>query len=213
MKSGRKLLKLSTGSAGVASVAWNRDSRYLAIGLQNGHVLVWDLASGKALVKMRAHKGQVWSIAWSSDDKRLATAGDEIGAIWDASTGEKLQALRGHTSYVTEVAWSPDDRHVFTNGWDDIRVWEPASGNCEKVIKDWRQNLILLARGDPPPQFQMQQHEIGSIVQAQNRNPVAWLVDRLDKIEVHLSGHAWAGRTESDHLFIVVLEGQSDARA
>jgi eukaryotic-like serine/threonine-protein kinase len=128
--------------AGVNSVAFSPDGKWLAaaIGNYHGHgetsraeVRVWDAATGQQVFNLRGHVECVWSVAFSPDGKRLASVSGELDPrpkpgevkIWDMQTGQEVCSLRGHTGTVYGVAFSPDGRLLATSGQDGtVKIWD-----------------------------------------------------------------------------------------
>jgi WD40 repeat protein len=66
--------------AEVITIAMHPDGRLLAIGLENGTVLLWDLETGTATAQLPRHSKPVTSLAFTADGARLVS-GDPEGTI------------------------------------------------------------------------------------------------------------------------------------
>jgi WD40 repeat protein len=97
--------------ASVHSLAVSPDGQHLAVGLQDGSVVLQGLVSQKQLWIKSIHKGAVFSVAFSPDSRLLATAGgDNTIGVCAAISGELLYApLRQH-GLVTCVAFAGHGR-------------------------------------------------------------------------------------------------------
>jgi WD40 repeat protein/DNA-binding SARP family transcriptional activator len=103
----------------VYGVALSPDGQRLAVGRQDGSVVVFDVASGKKLLQLTGHGGLVLRMAFSQDSGRLATASfDKFAKVWDAHTGKELATFYGNGGNVFGVALSPDGRRLATAGGD-----------------------------------------------------------------------------------------------
>ncbi|KAF4615687.1 hypothetical protein D9613_012553 [Agrocybe pediades] len=119
-------------NSAVRSLAFSPDGKWLASGLFNGDVLLWDTKSasqtGKALGQ---HFHWVASVAFSPDSKRLVSGSwDHTIRLWDI---EKMVQVgnpwMGHTDWVTCVAFSPDGTKVVSSSYSQsVRVWNPETG-------------------------------------------------------------------------------------
>jgi WD40 repeat protein len=122
-------------------LAASRDGRSIAIGFDNGDVVVWSSADDRAPVILRGHGAYIGGLAFFPDGRRLASASaDHTGRVWDTATGRAEQELRAHTDSVIALAITPDGRRVVTSGYDGrMIVWDAFSGS----------DLLRLIYGSP----------------------------------------------------------------
>jgi WD40 repeat protein len=106
-------------------MALSPSGKLLALGLQDGEVLVFDTSSGQNILQLPGHAGLTLSLAFSQDETRLASGSfDGFAKLWDLETGQELFTLYGNTSNVFGVALSPDDSQLATAGGDGtLRVF------------------------------------------------------------------------------------------
>jgi WD40 repeat protein/uncharacterized protein YjbI with pentapeptide repeats len=117
-------------------VAYSGDGGLLAIGNDDGGVLVWDTISGLPVRTLRGHGGRVYAVAFSAGDSVLATgSSDGTVRVWDAATGTCLRILDGHRNGVWPMTISPaGDRLVAGDGDGTLRVWDVTAGTvCHTV--------------------------------------------------------------------------------
>jgi WD40 repeat protein len=113
----------------------------LAIGLEDGSVRLWDLATGKERTLDTGHAAKApsptaWqhtatlAVAFAPDGKTLATSGrDGVVKLWDVASGRNLYTLEQQFTWVEALAWSRDGRTVASAGRDGvIRLWDAATG-------------------------------------------------------------------------------------
>ena len=92
----------------VCSLALSPDAKSLALGDNQGTVLLLDLTTKALRAKHRGHPMQVTSIAFSPDGKSLATSSkDNDIKLWDVATG------RGITSYQEGLGSGWADRSCY----------------------------------------------------------------------------------------------------
>jgi WD40 repeat protein/DNA-binding SARP family transcriptional activator/ABC-type cobalamin/Fe3+-siderophores transport system ATPase subunit len=107
-------------------LAVSRDGKTLALGQQDGSIILADAATGRRRRVLTAHSAAVTRLAFSRDGAALASVSDDRTAIlWDVATGKMRETLRGHAGSVTGVAFSPDGRTLYTSSLDDsVIAWD-----------------------------------------------------------------------------------------
>lgn len=101
----------------VTAVEWSKDCRFLALGLGDGNVQIWDVDDGKLIEEFRAHAGQFDAIAWSSDGSVLATKGADGNGqsikVWDWTTSKTATfQSEGHAVF-GDLLFSSDKSKLF----------------------------------------------------------------------------------------------------
>ena len=133
--------------AGITSVTYSPDGRYLAAGTNDGQVRLWQ-ADGQPLLTCKGHTNQVESVAFSPDGQTLASgSADQTIRLWDVAnprgldTGHCLKTLAGHPNEVLTVVFSPDGQTLASGSADQtIRLWDVANprglgtGQCLKTL-------------------------------------------------------------------------------
>ncbi|MDC3984513.1 WD40 repeat domain-containing protein [Polyangium jinanense] len=114
----------------VYAARFSPDGRYLAQGLDEGVVLVWDLGSTNGPRRLAGHQKTIAAVVFSPDGKTLATAGnDGLLNLWDTATWQKTRTLRGHGEGIDGVAFSPDGKRILTASYDKTaRLWDASTG-------------------------------------------------------------------------------------
>ena len=131
----------------VCSVAFDKDSKILASGSQNGTIKLWNVEEGKqitTLSSLEQDKKQIWSIDFSHNGQLLASGNDDsIVNLWAVKTGKfigKLE-LEKTTGPIHSIAFRPpgkDDQNSFdfqlAIGSDDttVRLWNLTIKENEK---------------------------------------------------------------------------------
>lgn len=124
-----KLLRTLRGpKAAVYGLSYSPDGTKLLVAIQDGSVVLLDLASGRPVHTLAGHRGGAFAVAYNPDGK-LALSGGEDGVvrIWDLTTGAEKTSFRGHFESVISVAWHPDGQRFASGGTDRIvRLWSLA---------------------------------------------------------------------------------------
>ncbi len=82
-------------------VAYSGDGTAVAIGSDDGGVLICDAASGRPLRTLHGHRGRVYAVAYGPGGSVLATAAsDETISLWDPATGARLHRIEDCTGWV-----------------------------------------------------------------------------------------------------------------
>ena len=108
------------------SVAFSPDGRWLAAGLQEGSVQLWNLAAGTQ-AQMTGYGSRVWATDWSASGRYLATAAGNTVAVWDCAgrgpEGTRPLALQGHAERITAMAFRPGGSWLVSAARDRRVLW------------------------------------------------------------------------------------------
>ena len=124
-------------SAAITSCAYSKDGQWLAIGLENGQIIIYDAQTLAKRRKHLGHKGAVYSIDYNVDNQTFCSgSADKTIRIWDA-TGLILDPLRthlGHRAAVRAVTYHPNGSKI-ASGSDDriIRFWDSTGQKMEPL--------------------------------------------------------------------------------
>jgi dipeptidyl aminopeptidase/acylaminoacyl peptidase len=120
----------------VWSASFAPDGRTLAMALDNGKAMLWDVPARDVRLTIDAHKAPVWSASFSPDGKLLATSSDDgTVRVWEAATGEERYKFE-HPTAVRQVAFSPDGQSLVTGVRNGVvRLWSLATGEPIHLIK------------------------------------------------------------------------------
>lgn len=121
----------------VESVAINPDGTWVASGLSDNTVKIWDLETSACRGTLQGHWAEVKAVAITPDGKKiLSAAADESVRIWDASSNRELAKLVGHKNTVWSVVALWDNARALSGEvHGTLRLWDLASGKCLKIIE------------------------------------------------------------------------------
>ncbi len=141
-------------SSPVLAALYSPNGEYLAVGLQDGAVLVLDAASGETLHRLLWHERPVHGLAFSGwqhtgQAPAFLASGAEDGsvAVWDLKSGlaryRFTNPLLGYWGYgIRSLAFSPDDSVLVTGGDQGyLSRWDLATG---EELPHWQTQHGLL---------------------------------------------------------------------
>jgi len=160
----RETGRVTVAAWGIASTG----SHPIAIGTENGTVLIWDQVSDQLLLTVSQHTSSITSVAWNTQVNQIATA-DENGEIqiWDPLNGTAIHILQDHTGEITKIVWRPDGQYVASASLDGtVRIWDAHTGMQVGILQltggvyalDWSPDGSQIA--------------YGGIFDPQNPNPI-----------------------------------------
>lgn len=115
---------------GVTSVTVSPDGTAIAAGLDDGMLVVADVATGRVRWRATGHDGFVSRVAWSPDGRWLATGSvDRTIRLWDHATGRLTRTMSAGNGSVRSVAFSSDSRQLASAGWWRVEIWDVETGS------------------------------------------------------------------------------------
>jgi WD40 repeat protein len=112
-------------TAGVDSVSFSKDGRYLVSAGADQTIRIWNAASGELVSELRGHTDEIFTAIFHPDGSRIASGGrDRTIRLWEPESGDEVARLEGHTSYIYSLAFSPDGKTLVSGSGDyTLRVW------------------------------------------------------------------------------------------
>ena len=123
----------------ITSVAISSDGYWIACGLKDKTIQVWNAKTGRNIVVLKGHVGRVTSVAISSDNTRIVSGSeDKTVRLWDMRNGQSLVELKGHSSALRHVAISDDASHIISVSsdptffiWGEKLKWDRLEAESE----------------------------------------------------------------------------------
>jgi eukaryotic-like serine/threonine-protein kinase len=134
----------------IRRLAVSPDGRLLALGREDGTIVVWDVGAGRVLQALGGHALAVFDVAFvpsPSGARLVSVGGDGLIKIWDpVAGGQTLFPAAGRSGAVYSVAVRPDGRQIATGGEDGfVRTWDPATGRADLPPLDHGTSISALA--------------------------------------------------------------------
>ncbi|MFI9030696.1 TIR domain-containing protein [Streptomyces sp. NPDC053560] len=109
-------------------MAYARDGELLAVGTEDGGVLICDPDDGRPLRTLRGHHGRVYAVKFAHD--LLVTGGADGHVVtWDPATGREQHRFEVHPDGVWPVVVEPSGKLLVTGDKEGlVTVWDPADG-------------------------------------------------------------------------------------
>ncbi len=130
------------GPCGSTAQVFSSDSRQLAVGLADGSVRIYDLASGKQAKQLTVGAAPV-SIALHPNEQKLAVSSwnRTIVEIFDIDSGKVITTL-AHAGGVNGVAWHPNGKLLASTSSAGIYLWDARSGQ-RRALLEGHQNVVM----------------------------------------------------------------------
>ena len=124
-------------------LGYNPDGGLLAIGSEDGGVLIYGTASGLPLRTLQGHRGRVFSVMYG-EDVLVTGSSDSTVRIWDTATGRTLHVLKEHEQWPWPVVLSPSGKELATGDADGVlRLWDMESGSLLHELPATGRGLIF----------------------------------------------------------------------
>jgi uncharacterized protein (TIGR03067 family) len=129
---------LRTGKEDVTCVAIDRDGKQVALGFQDGALLVYDTATEK-ITPLKGRRFGLVGVAFTPDGKGLFSAGGGFRALdepsdeilfWNLATLKEERRYEWPPGILRTLALSPDGKWLAAGGQDRVKVWDAATGKA-----------------------------------------------------------------------------------
>ncbi|GDX66223.1 hypothetical protein LBMAG36_12900 [Chlorobiota bacterium] len=93
----------------ITSYCWDYSSNFLAIGFEDGLLIIKDIRSGNNIREIRNSGSSINVISWNQSGNKIATSNtDGVLAVIETSTGIEIQKKSGYNFIVKNIEWTAD---------------------------------------------------------------------------------------------------------
>ncbi len=116
-------------SDGVGAIAFSPDGRRLAVGDDDGRVILRDADTMQPITTLAAHEDSVTSIVFAPSGRELVTtSADGSARIWDATDGTSIAVLMAHSAAMNAATYLAAGTRIAVGGVDEVvRIYETSS--------------------------------------------------------------------------------------
>ncbi len=114
----------------ITSAALSPDAQLVAVGLEDGTVVIRDARVGNIAHRIPAHINNVLALAFSPDGQMLASGGRDLSLkLWDVDTGDMIRQFAGHSGSIHSIRFSSDSRQMISGSRDRTAIlWDVTTG-------------------------------------------------------------------------------------
>jgi WD40 repeat protein len=144
LDTGQVVREIAKREKPITAIRLSPNNALLAIGDENGRVLLVNMANGEEQGSFSGHAGSIQSIRFHADNQQLFTTGVD-GTIrhWQLPTA--IVNLAGHTESIQVLARSHSGQWYVTGSADkSCRVWQP-NGQPLRVLSNHQKPVTALA--------------------------------------------------------------------
>lgn len=148
--SGEPVAVLAAQAGTVWSTAFDHPGTMIAMGVEDGSIRLWDVATSSVKATLNGHRGAVWSSRFAHQSELLVTAGDDgFIKVWNPSQSEPVQSFR-HDQAIRGLALAHDDQTFYAGDRDgELRVWSLRSQDAlQKANQPGSINAVVLSADD-----------------------------------------------------------------
>ncbi len=132
-------------------IAYSPDGASVAVGSDDGGVLICDADTGRPLRMLQTHRARSFAVAYT-DQVLITGSGDGTVGIWDAADGELRRILHGHEQWPWPVHVGPAADLLATGDAHGVlRLWSLPNGELRHECRpsnDGKSVIYSLAQHD-----------------------------------------------------------------
>ncbi len=137
----------------IVSVAFSPDGQWLAAGISDNTIRLWEAKSGKLIrtIEGRTGKAQL-PLVFSSDSKTIAAIASDGGSVgtgrivnvWNTDTGKLISSLEDQSGAALSLTFSRDGVKLVSGSvGDTVNVWNTKAGRLVRSMNSRSPMLVL----------------------------------------------------------------------
>lgn len=174
-----QLLSTTESETYVSSVNWSQCSNYLAVGLSNNNIQIWDPERNQLIRTLRGHENRVSSLSWNGC---LLSSGSRDTNILNHDVRMPFHVISKYTTHDGEVCglkWSKDGSQLASGANDNtLMIWDLGYSEPRHVLREhtaavkalawcpWQKGLLASGGGTNDKSIKFWNTESGSLVQS-----------------------------------------------
>ncbi len=140
--------------AGIESLDFSPDGKFMVTGGQDGLVKLWDVATFREVRTFRGHSQPVNTASIDPASKMIVSGSGSTGngevKLWDIRTGALIKDVGTFEGGVNTAAFSPDGKWLAIGSSSSViqanlTIWDVENGKTIKVLTDGPPGLAALA--------------------------------------------------------------------
>lgn len=131
-------------SGTVGAICFSPGNRFVACGLENGAIHIWDLDAKRQLHKLN-HGGRVKALLIDTKSRYLISAGtDKNVIIWDLYSGEKEKTISAYKGKISNLNFNSDETLLSVCGSrKEVFLFQFPEGNLVAELKNGHNKEVI----------------------------------------------------------------------
>ncbi|KAK3819619.1 MAG: WD40-repeat-containing domain protein [Benniella sp.] len=119
----------------VRMCVYSPDGENLAVGLENGKVIVYSTSNCETLWTLDGHNLGITGLVYSPEGDGIASSSEDgTVRLWNTGTGGCNHIVNGHGGGVTSVVYSSRGDQIASGSRDlTVRLWDVFTGECHHI--------------------------------------------------------------------------------
>jgi cell division cycle protein 20 (cofactor of APC complex) len=177
----KQLLSTTEADSYVSSVNWSQCSNYLAVGLSNHTIQIWDPERTQLIRTLKGHEERVSSLSWNGC---LLSSGSRDTNIINHDVRMPFHIINKYTTHEGEVCglkWSRDGSQLASGANDNaLMIWDLGYNDPRHVLREhtaavkalawcpWQKGLLATGGGTSDKTMKFWNTETGNLIQSVN---------------------------------------------